>query len=901
MTALLSCLAWLGNAASVPLYYGIDFIFGSIAVMFAVLTLNRLSTLVVVLIGSLYTLSLWGHPYALIIFTIEALWVSYFWHRGYKRIVLIDASYWIIIGVPLALIFYTQLIGVSTNSAIFIALKQSINGIFNALIAYQIFIIIQVVWKQENQVSIKPVMFNTILIITLVTGSIPAIISSHQSKVLYEEQAYEELNTGMVMISNVIAQQHEVNIASAIATVPKSFYSGIAFLKDDKVIHQVGDIHTLEFDDSDKMRLLKNGLAIWLPGMDKAVMKRWEQGRYYLRLEKQISSMIDSIIIENDTSKVVSQVNDAKTTLFIILAVLLVFAFILSELTSNWITKPIESLSESTHDLIKSITKGKEIHLPESYINEYQNLSLTIYALASELSKNYRDLHSEKESLLGRVEKHSASLRRLSMVASRTNNGVVITDVKGKIEWVNEAFEALTGYKFDELKGKTPGKLLQGDKTDKQTIARISDRLSKQSSFSEDIINYDKTGKPYWLHIDCDPIFENEQLIGFIAIESDITERKEVEEALRDRTARLNAVLEAATEISVISTDSNGVITLFNSGAEKMLGYCSDEMVGKQTPALIHLESEVIQRGQELTNMLGEKVVGFSVFVMLPEREGSETREWTYVRKDGSHITVILSVTAVRTSDGNIIGYLGVAQDITERKRLENMKSEFVSTVSHELRTPLTSIKGTLGLLHGGALGEMPEKIKQMVDIAANNTDRLSFLINDLLDMDKIASGKMTFTLEQVRLMDVIDDSVKLNKSYADRHHVAFNIVNRLENLNVLVDKQRIFQVLANLLSNAAKFSHENSVVDILVENKENSVRVSIRDYGIGIDKSFQEHIFSKFSQADSSDTRMKGGTGLGLAITKELIERMHGELAYESEKDKGSVFWFELPISATQ
>ena len=320
-------------------------------------------------------------------------------------------------------------------------------------------------------------------------------------------------------------------------------------------------------------------------------------------------------------------------------------------------------------------------------------------------------------------------------------------------------------------------------------------------------------------------------------------------------------------------------------------------MVGKQTPAIFHLPSEVEQRGLELSELLKTEINGFKVFVTIPENQGSETREWTYVRKDGSQITVLLSVTVIQSPEGKIEGYLGIAQDISERKRLENMKNEFVSTVSHELRTPLTSINGTLSLISGGAVGEVPDKVKEMLKIATSNTKRLTVLINDLLDMEKIASGNMQFDLRRQPIMPLIEQSLTMNKAYADKYDVELKIVDQCDDAIVEIDSSRLLQVMANFLSNAAKFSHPGGHVDIIVKVNEGKAKVSIQDYGTGIEDKFCNRIFTKFSQSDSSDTRSQGGTGLGLSITKELIIKMHGSVGFQSEKGTGSVFWFEFPL----
>ncbi len=232
-----------------------------------------------------------------------------------------------------------------------------------------------------------------------------------------------------------------------------------------------------------------------------------------------------------------------------------------------------------------------------------------------------------------------------------------------------------------------------------------------------------------------------------------------------------------------------------------------------------------------------------------------------------------------------------------EAERASRVKSEFISTVSHELRTPLTAISGALGLIAGGAAGDLPAQAREMVNIAHKNSRRLSFLINDLLDMEKLLAGKLHFDRHVQPLMPLLEQSLTDNQSYAAQFGVRFLLGDRVEDVQVEVDAQRLQQVMANLLSNAAKFSPAGSPVKMGARLRGGTVRVVVSDHGPGIPLEFQSRIFQKFSQADASDTRQKGGTGLGLAISRELIERMGGRMGFESTPGRGARFYFELPV----
>ncbi len=266
---------------------------------------------------------------------------------------------------------------------------------------------------------------------------------------------------------------------------------------------------------------------------------------------------------------------------------------------------------------------------------------------------------------------------------------------------------------------------------------------------------------------------------------------------------------------------------------------------------------------------------------------------------DGTVRWLLGNAAPEREANGSTLWH-GFITDITERIKIEQMKSEFISTVSHELRTPLTSISGSLGLVMGGVLGEIPEQASRIIDVAHRNSQRLTYLINDLLDMEKLEAGKMRFDMQRQNLLPLIELSIESNSAYCAARNVRLVLNSGISNLEVEVDSQRLLQVMSNLLSNAIKYSAENSTVNISVGTMGKSVRVSVTDSGPGIPKEFLNRIFQKFSQADSSDTRLKGGTGLGLAISKVLVERMQGQIGFTSIEGQGSCFYFDLPVSQT-
>jgi PAS domain S-box-containing protein len=250
-----------------------------------------------------------------------------------------------------------------------------------------------------------------------------------------------------------------------------------------------------------------------------------------------------------------------------------------------------------------------------------------------------------------------------------------------------------------------------------------------------------------------------------------------------------------------------------------------------------------------------------------------------------------------RDATGRALRVAGTNLDITERKEMERLKAEFVSTVSHELRTPLTALIGSLGLLDRQVAGKLAPDATMFLGMARQNSERLASLINDILDIEKIESGRMEFRLDAVALRPLLERAISLNAPYAEKLGVRFEL-GAVEDAVVSADSDRVLQVLTNLMSNGAKFSPAGAAVTVSAAVRERNVRVSVADHGPGVPEEFRGRIFGKFAQADGSDTRKKGGTGLGLSISRAIVEKLGGRMDYESVPGEGATFYFELPLS---
>ncbi|MET0404888.1 MAG: ATP-binding protein [Cystobacter sp.] len=370
-----------------------------------------------------------------------------------------------------------------------------------------------------------------------------------------------------------------------------------------------------------------------------------------------------------------------------------------------------------------------------------------------------------------------------------------------------------------------------------------------------------------------------EDLAAWVELELNALTLQEARTAL----AQQERFFELSVDMLCIAT-LEGRFQRLSRAWPRTLGYSEQVLVATPLLALVHEEDRAatsawLSRGAE-----GDLPPAFE------HRCRRQDGEWRWLQWNAT----------VNPEEGILYG---VARDVTEQKRLEaerhqveRMKSEFVSTVSHELRTPLTSIRGSLGLLEGGILGELPAQAQDMVRIARTNSERLIRLINDILDLEKMESGKLDFHLEPLELASLLTQSLEAHHGYAEQCGALLERVVEAPGARALVDADRFLQVLANLLSNALKVSPPGERVTLRLERVDGRLRVSVEDRGPGIPESFRARIFEKFAQADGSDSRRKGGTGLGLSIARSLVQRMGGTLDFTTRAGAGTTFRVELP-----
>lgn len=782
-TAMLSVLALLGNWLSLSLFFGVDLIFGSVAVMLAVAWLGVRAAAVVALIGGLYTLVLWGHPYAVPGFVLEGLIVGWLVRRRrWNNMVMACLAFWVILGVPLVLFFYGSVMGMATSAVWLVALKQAVNGVLNALLAS----LVLLAWHHRHgaptALSLRLMLFHCLLAAILVAGILPIIIDARMQREQHERVVAERLaDVGRVLDARLLSDSDgEERLVYHLSRMAMMFpdINTAVIDADGNPVAQASPLRSRQPGFSGDSRSSQSGLHIWLPDGDYGAVARWRAGYYWAALPLTRNHGWQ-VVVEQSAEPIVQRMERQRLNKFLLLTSIMLLAILLAFLISRVLSLPLMRLANRSLEIERAVLAGNFVALERSRFSEIDALVASLNRMGVELAASVKVLRDSRGELA-------------DSVASRTRE-------------------------------------------------------------------------------------------------------------LADTNALLSSVLDAAEDFSIVATDRNGLITLFNSGAERLLGYKAVELVGLRTPAILHDPKEVQSVARQLSQEYGTDISGFRAFVYEAEQRKRVVREWTYIDKYERRIPVRLVITVIHDAAGRIAGYLGVAEDVTERKRLEQIKNDFVATVSHELRTPLTSITGALGMLRAGVGGTLPAQAVQMVTLAHQNGERLTELINDLLDIEKIAAGKIDFHYEILSLPEQLEQAVHAISHYAPTRQVRVSLAKGVPSVFLRADAHRLQQVLANLLSNAVKFSPIDGKVQLYAQIAGGYVRVIVEDEGAGIPDGFKDRVFQRFAQADSSARREKGGTGLGLAISRELIEHMGGRIGFESPPGKGTTFWFELPCAVDQ
>lgn len=372
------------------------------------------------------------------------------------------------------------------------------------------------------------------------------------------------------------------------------------------------------------------------------------------------------------------------------------------------------------------------------------------------------------------------------------------------------------------------------------------------------------------------------RVIRLIGAMTDITDRKTTENALRRSVEQFKSAFNNATVGKAI-VDLDGRFLRVNPALCDILGYSESNLLKTDFQTLTHPD-DLHQDLSKLDSLKAGSIASYQV-------------EKRYVRANGATMWGLVSVGMVKDADGRPDHFISQIVDVTEQRRLSELKSEFVATVSHELRTPLTSVLGSLTLLASMEDEPFSDQAQRLLYIAQENGKRLCALINDILDFEKFSVRQMRFTLARHQIASLVEEAVLANMGSADKYGVQFHIECPDRSLTGWVDAKRFQQVMTNLITNAAKFADKGTKVDVAVKDYTTNVQISVSNCGHGISESFRDQIFKPFAQAASSATRSRGGTGLGLNITKQIVEQTGGQIGFDSEAGGRTTFWFTVPV----
>jgi len=473
---------------------------------------------------------------------------------------------------------------------------------------------------------------------------------------------------------------------------------------------------------------------------------------------------------------------------------------------------------------------------------------------------------------------------RYKQVVENSLGFVLTCTLEGSLTSLNSFTAESLGYRIEEMTGKPLFDFISRDGL--QTFAESLRAVVKTGEFHGTVpfLRKDRTERSIAfrsrrMDLPGSPSF-------ILAHGMDVTEQEEAEDELHLVRRQRELILGAVGD-GIYGMDLDGKLGFINPAAAKMLGYTAEELLGKDIHELIHHSHP--------DGTLHSKA-NCPILMAMRRCEGVRIRDDVFWRKDKTTIPVEY-IASPLIDEGEIAGMVVAFQDVSERRRLERMKDEFISTVSHELRTPLTSLRASLGLISSGSLDKRPEKQKQMLEVAIGNCDRLVRLVNDILDFDRVERGSMPLHREVMPAGDLLRRAADVENEAALKAQITFRF-DASSKVLVDVDQDRILQVLAELVSNAIKFSPPQTIIKLAAQPVENDqVCIVVEDQGRGIAQEKLDMIFERFQQGDASDSRALGGTGLGLAICRRIVQQHGGQIWVESEPGKGSRFLFTVPL----
>jgi PAS domain S-box-containing protein len=502
------------------------------------------------------------------------------------------------------------------------------------------------------------------------------------------------------------------------------------------------------------------------------------------------------------------------------------------------------------------------------------------------------------------------------LVESVRDYAIFMLDPNGYVLTWNAGAERFKGYRAHEIIGEHFSRFYPQEALDRRLPEHELEVAAAAGSFEDEGWRVRKDGSQFWANVVITAMRDSGQrLVGFAKVTRDLTQRRGHEESLRRSEERFRLLIEGVREYAIFMLDPNGVVITWNVGAQRIKGYTAEEIIGQHFS--IFYPPEARESGWPAHELRAA------------EATGSFLDEGWRVRKDGTTLWASVTITALRDDSGQLIGFAKLTRDMTEHKRAQaaeeaglhreeileaersarmsaqratRIKDEFLATLSHELRTPLSAILGWTQVLMRSPAAPEPKDLRRAIEVIDRNARAQVQLIDDLLDLSRIMTGKIRLDLQQIAILDVVQTAVDSAMPAAETKDIRLRALLDPARLVVNADAARLQQVVWNLLTNAIKFTPKGGQVQVLLQRVNSHVELSVSDTGIGISPSFLPHVFDRFSQRDGSTTRAYGGLGLGLAICKQLVELQGGSIRASSQGEgKGSTFLVELPVSIVQ
>jgi PAS domain S-box-containing protein len=503
------------------------------------------------------------------------------------------------------------------------------------------------------------------------------------------------------------------------------------------------------------------------------------------------------------------------------------------------------------------------------------------------------------------------------LVESVREYAIFMLDPGGHVLTWNAGAERFKGYRAEDIIGQHFSRFYPSEALARGLPEHELQVASRTGSFEDEGWRVRKDGSLFWANVVITAMRDAQgELVGFAKVTRDLTQRRAQEENTRRSEERFRLLIEGVAEYAIFMLDPNGRVSTWNSGAERIKGYTASEIIGQHFSIFYPEDARESGWPDHELQVAAEK----GKFIDFGWR----------LRKDGTTFWASVTITALRDDTGQLLGYAKLTRDLTEAKRVEAMetanqqrdelldaernarmsaqratrlKDEFLATLSHELRTPLSAILGWTQVLLRGESSKGPDEHKRAIEVIDRNARAQVKLIDDLLDLSRVMTGKLRLDLHQVSFASVVEAAVDSARPSADVKGIRLKAILGSSSQDIVsADSARLQQVVWNLLTNAIKFTPKGGQVQVLLQRVNSHLELSVSDTGVGIPANYLPHVFDRFSQKDSSTTRTFGGLGLGLAICKQLVELHGGAIRAASQGEgRGATFSVQLPLSIIQ